>query len=101
MNYITLVGGQRLFNVHNQSLCQGRPCCIHHPSNHHMQSWHQNYRMDTGGIERICDHGIGHPDPDDPYRTHMHGCDGCCIPPGPLNREEMIDDLKKIASDLE
>jgi hypothetical protein len=37
-------------------------------------------------MERICPHGVGHPDPDDAayhirigqgYKT-IHGCDGCC-----------------------
>ena len=34
-------------------------------------------------MERICDHGIGHPDPDE-FRIRngeddgIHGCDGCC-----------------------
>jgi hypothetical protein len=36
-------------------------------------------------MERICEHGIGHPDPDDRrIRTGEdmgdHGCDGCCTP---------------------
>jgi hypothetical protein len=33
-------------------------------------------------MERICPHGIGHPDPDDPAFKNpiegVHGCDGCC-----------------------
>jgi hypothetical protein len=46
-------------------------------------------------MERICPHGVGHPDPDDlAYRISIakkmgkdtkylgiHGCDGCCTPP--------------------
>jgi hypothetical protein len=36
-------------------------------------------------MERICEHGCGHPDPDD-HRIltgeddGIHGCDGCCAP---------------------
>jgi hypothetical protein len=32
-------------------------------------------------MERICEHGIGHPDPDQIMRDEagwVHGCDGCC-----------------------
>lgn len=34
-------------------------------------------------MERICKHGIGHPDPDDlkvqsSWAEGVHGCDGCC-----------------------
>lgn len=32
-------------------------------------------------MERICPHGVGHPDPDCMYakRDTVHGCDGCCL----------------------
>jgi hypothetical protein len=35
-------------------------------------------------MERICSHGIGHPDPDDISIINgkddgAHNCDGCCI----------------------
>ena len=41
-------------------------------------------------MERVCTHGIGHPDPDhiaflpkDKCRWEsVHGCDGCCIDKG-------------------
>jgi hypothetical protein len=78
-----------LVNVHDPARCKGRPCVIHNPSNHHMRSWPLNWRGDTGVMERICPHGVGHPDPDDAaynmsigrdYMT-VHGCDGCCSPP--------------------
>ena len=76
-----LVGGQVIRNVHYASKCIGRPCCIHNPSDHHMRSWPQNFRQDRGMMERICPHGIGHPDPDDPTTDTVHGCDGCCAVP--------------------
>jgi hypothetical protein len=48
-----------------------------------MRSFRQHWRGDRDMMERICTHGIGHPDPDD-FRIRMgfdsgvHGCDGCC-----------------------
>jgi hypothetical protein len=85
--------GQIIRGVHSENLCEGRGCVIHHPSDHHMKDWPTNFR--TGGafdikgphMERICEHGIGHPDPDD-YAflksqgedVGTHGCDGCCVP---------------------
>ena len=99
--------GPVLLRTHGPSKCQGRPCCIHHPSAHHMREWPLNWRGDTGVMERVCPHGAGHPDPDHmayvtsltpehdcpdeypgdeggqcPY-PHLegqgtHGCDGCC-----------------------
>jgi hypothetical protein len=81
----TLVGSDRVLMVHNRSRCQGQHCCIHNPSDHHMRDWPQNWRGDRNIMERICPHGIGHPDPDDPkskiYYESVHGCDGCCHPP--------------------
>ncbi len=44
----------------------------------------------SGLTERICGHGIGHPDPDSlswldrdrpGHVLAVHGCDGCCLPP--------------------
>ncbi len=44
-----------------------------------MREWPQNYRSDLNMMERICPHGVGHPDPDDIYGVYDgHGCDGCC-----------------------
>jgi hypothetical protein len=86
-----LIGGERLW-THNLKDCDGRalPCSIHSPSDHHMLGWPQHWRDDAMIMERICQHGIGHPDPDDyayrksirPESTGIHGCDGCCIEPG-------------------
>lgn len=85
--------GTVLGNTHDPVLCEGRPCVIHHPSDHHMSSWPTHYRSDRGIMERICPHGVGHPDPDDlAWRASepeinertgggVHGCDLCCIPP--------------------
>lgn len=52
-----------------------------------MRDFPQNFRPDRGIMERVCPHGVGHPDPDDHYYWSslgrlseflLHGCDGCC-----------------------
>jgi hypothetical protein len=55
-----------------------------------MRSFELNWRGDRKMFERICPHGIGHPDPDhmawyrrtygteSAYYEGIHGCDGCC-----------------------
>ncbi|WP_169807239.1 hypothetical protein [Herbidospora cretacea] len=65
-----------------------------------MVSWRQGWRSDRGLMERLCRHGVGHPDPDDIDRKRrargddfawaeaVHGCDGCCR----LVRGEVIKD---------
>jgi len=88
MDYL-LPGGQMLTNVHPKFVCQAngpRACPIHNLSDHPMRAFPQNFRPDNGLMERVCPHGIGHPDPDSlPFFeekgiAHMgvHGCDGCC-----------------------
>ena len=68
--------------AHNPNDCLGPACTLHNRSNHHMRSWKQHWRQDKGIMERICPHGIGHPDPDSPWDSDdgnwIHGCDGCC-----------------------
>lgn len=82
MERYQLTGSERVLWVHNRAKCAGQNCCIHNPSNHHMREWPQNWRDGRGVMERICPHGIGHPDPDDPAFQNeyeaVHGCDGCC-----------------------
>ena len=81
----TLIGGQTLVNVHDSDKCAGEFCTIHNPSDHHMKYWSQNWRPDRGIMERMCEHGVGHPDPDDPAMKfsyeRIHGCDLCCHDP--------------------
>jgi hypothetical protein len=73
-----------LTNVHSPYKCAGQRCTIHHRSNHSMRSFPQHWRSDRGIMERVCPHGIGHPDPDSPWDENsaawIHGCDGCCAP---------------------
>lgn len=68
---------KRICNVHNMSQCRGRACSIHNRSDHALRSFPQVFRSE-GFMERQCPHGVGHPDPDDPFAPQVHGCDGCC-----------------------
>ena len=84
--------------THTPDKCEGRPCCVHNPSDHSMRGWEMIFRFDKGVMERICpEHGVGHPDPDDiafwisvdrPYMS-IHGCCGCCV-----------DDINKFHANL-
>lgn len=64
---------------HNLRSCIGNYCTLHNRSDHHMRHMPQNWREDAGFMERICEHGVGHPDPDEINPKVVHGCDGCCI----------------------
>ncbi len=81
---------------HPKSICEGdvHGCPFHKPSLHAMIEEPMLLR-ETGLIERICPHGIGHPDPDsigwmDRHGRPgygVHGCDGCCrLPDHPGRR---------------
>ena len=68
--------------MHSSDSCAGEYCTIHNRSNHSMRAFPQKWRGDKNMMERVCPHGIGHPDPDEinlhlPSRK-VHGCDGCC-----------------------
>jgi hypothetical protein len=76
---------QVLVNVHPDGTCAGERCTIHNRSDHAMRAFPQRWRSDRALMERICPHGVGHPDPDDWKVTgadaaveSVHGCDGCC-----------------------
>lgn len=79
--------------THSPDLCGGTFCALHNPSDHPLKDKNMTLRLDkfVPIVERRCDHGIGHPDPDsiayfasitedeDVIRyIQMHGCDGCC-----------------------
>lgn len=84
--------GEVIHNIHPESACEGRACVIHNPSEHSMRHFPTHFRSGLLDIkpphmERICPHGIGHPDPDDVAfwasqgeNVGVHGCDGCCRP---------------------
>jgi hypothetical protein len=74
-----------LTKVHPAGTCAGPHCWVHNPSPHHMVTWPVRWRDDKSVAERVCEHGLGHPDPDDvTYNlrsgrdVRVHGCDGCC-----------------------
>lgn len=72
--------------THTIQECTGDVCPIHKMTNHGMRHYEQHWRSDRGIMERICEHGVGHPDPDHlssikANKTDgIHGCDGCCGP---------------------
>lgn len=75
-----------LHQVHSYSVCRGRECIIHRPDRRDSDLWPLLWREDRGIFERICPHGVGHPDRaqrDYWLRTEqehnfIHGCDFCC-----------------------
>ncbi len=81
--------------THSPDKCKGHHCPFHNPSNHHMVDWPVTLRLDNlvtirldnfALVERVCPHGVGHPDPDSLAWLEsvgaegfgVHGCDGCC-----------------------
>lgn len=78
--------GHKLLFVHSKEDCLGPHCVIHNPSIHSMRGFKLLWRaaglwdIKPSHFERICPHGIGHPDPDNRNYEDLavHGCDGCC-----------------------
>jgi len=81
------------WNVHKRAVCAAGNCTLHSPSDHPLKDARIVLRGDLlfgtkpyGFAERICEHGIGHSDPDSvafydsigEEGTGIHGCDGCC-----------------------
>lgn len=76
--------------AHPASSCAGQWACpLHNRSVHPMRAMTQMWREDRGLIERVCEHGCAHPDPDQ-YEFWLvtmgkkkadaemsHSCDGC------------------------
>lgn len=84
----------REVRTHHKDKCAGQNCSIHNPSTHPLKNAPTVWRDDLKMMERICTHGVGHPDPDDvAYNVGIlgkdeneyanHGCDGCCATPEP------------------
>lgn len=88
----------RVLKTHGKDECSGTPCVLHSPSDHPLKDAPLQWRSERAMMERVCEHGIAHPDPDD--RAHwerrlgddpaswefiearaQHSCDGCCVPP--------------------
>lgn len=79
--------GRRKVRVHPEGACAGEHCPFHNPSEHALKDAPMNIRFDRGAlVERVCEHGIGHADPDSvayfesrgQKMAGVHGCDGCC-----------------------
>lgn len=82
-----------ILRTHAASICVP-PCPLHAPSHHPLRDAPLLWRADVGVFERVCAHGVGHPDPDSvsflryvlPFdefegrALDRHGCDGCCSP---------------------
>ena len=78
-----------VMNVHSAEGCGPLACVIHNPKPSVMDEFPLHWRGDRGIFERICPHGIGHPDPsqfdywdaeygEEAWAMSVHGCDGCC-----------------------
>lgn len=92
--------GMKLGGVHFEEDCRARPCVIHSPTDHVMSEWELIWRTDRAIFERVCEHGIGHPDPDqfaywvqafgqrEADAMAVHGCDMCCWGGGDDGEEE-------------
>ena len=65
MKVVQLEGSTRRLNAHSLEDCLGEVCCIHKMTDHSMRGFPQLWREDRRIMERICPHGVGHPDPDD------------------------------------
>ena len=80
----------RMVNTHSPDRCEGEVCVLHNMTDHPMRDFPQHWRGDRYLMERICPHGVGHPDPDQwdffvaargekwASAEFIHGCDGCC-----------------------
>lgn len=82
MDRVQLENSGEIIYTHPNFACNNNRCTVHNRSMHSMRHYPQHWRVDRAIMERICEHGIGHPDPDE-YKLidkteHTHGCDGCC-----------------------
>ena len=67
-----------------------------------MRTWRLHWRGDRGIFERICQHGVGHPDPDqfEFWRVTgqewqgVHGCDMCCHRLDYIDGEVVVKELE-------
>jgi hypothetical protein len=77
--------GVRPLISHDSFSCQGQHCSLHNPSDHPLSHAPAHWNSKRAAVERICEHGKLHNDPDDdawkgrtgePFESHV--CDGCC-----------------------
>lgn len=85
--WVMVEGCSTYLRVHDPADCEGRGCAIHNrPSEHPLRDAPLFWCTDRGILERICKHGMGHPDFDSALYLekigkgyeNVHGCDGCC-----------------------
>lgn len=80
-----------LLQTHPAWSCAGQFCCVHNPSDHPLRDAPLFWLQDTRSMDRLCSHGVRHPDYDDfafkvrsGFPRYMlaivgaHSCDGCC-----------------------
>lgn len=86
--FVTTSGNFELQGIHEEnSDCQTHGCVVHNPTPNPLWNAPYNWREDRALMERICRHGIGHPDIDSAnylrrtgQRAQLtHACDGCCV----------------------
>ena len=94
MDFVYLENTDIKIWTHKKDLCAGQQCTVHNLSKHSMRSFPQHWRSDRAIMERICEHGVGHPDPDEykllgkhGWAEAVHGCDGCCMEANTINPE--------------
>lgn len=82
---------QKLTNVHDAGTCLKEYCTIHNWSDHPLKAAPQRWNETKGLMERVCKHGVSHPDADEiglQYGDRAdHVCDGCCSEEVELNNE--------------
>ena len=100
-------GAGKHIEVHERTDdCLADGCCIHAPSDHALRDapliWRRvgPWDIKPSHMERFCEHGVGHPDPDSlAYLRRIgnddladglavHGCDGCCAALADSKEEE-------------
>lgn len=80
-----------LLVTHPEHACRGTHCCVHNPSDHPLRDAPLVWLPRLRSLDRICTHGIRHPDRDDfAYKASQrlsplllallsaHDCDDCC-----------------------
>lgn len=86
----TTDSGQLMLDVHaNSPECQEHGCPIHNPSDRAVAIGTTHYNTERQRMDRVCEHGLAHPDPDSQDwrerhfgdRDDEHDCDGCCAHP--------------------
>lgn len=97
----------KVWKVHKANVCEGQTCAIHNPSEHPLKDAAMVLRDDPFKYampERICEHGIGHPDRDSVawysqqgvHGMGVHGCDNCCRNEHAMHVAQEIEDLNCI-----